>query len=180
MKKNKNKGFTIVELIVVMAIIAILILIAVPAFTKYIDRAKRTSEMGTASTINKSYIATISEHYVTYKPTGEFEYMPDGWIYGEELAQGIKSGVSGKEKLFVSSYENLEDFYTNDISKHARWDNLQDYWIVLYSMEYEYSTHISTTGEGPFVMIAPNIGGKRNVYENGKYAFNIDVESSVE
>ncbi len=43
MKLKKRKGFTIVELIVVMAIIAILTLIAVPVFNKYIDNANEVS-----------------------------------------------------------------------------------------------------------------------------------------
>ncbi len=37
--KRKNLGFTIIELIIVMAIIAVLILIAVPTLSKYLDDA---------------------------------------------------------------------------------------------------------------------------------------------
>lgn len=39
-KKNNNKGFTLVELIVVLVILAILAAILVPALLGYIDRAK--------------------------------------------------------------------------------------------------------------------------------------------
>lgn len=42
MNSKRKKGFTIVELVVVMAIIAILILIAVPQYTKYIQDANDT------------------------------------------------------------------------------------------------------------------------------------------
>lgn len=67
-KVIKNKGFTIVELIVVMAIIAILILIAVPTFTKYMEKADKTREVANASTIYKSTVASIFEDYA----------LPDG------------------------------------------------------------------------------------------------------
>ena len=40
MKKNNNKGFTLVELIVVLVILAILAAILVPALLGYIDRAR--------------------------------------------------------------------------------------------------------------------------------------------
>lgn len=41
MKENKGKGFTLVELIVVLVILAILAALLIPALTGYIDRAKR-------------------------------------------------------------------------------------------------------------------------------------------
>lgn len=40
LKKNKKKGFTLVELIVVLVILAILAALLIPALTGYIDRAK--------------------------------------------------------------------------------------------------------------------------------------------
>ena len=40
MKVKKNKGFTLVEVIVVLVILAILAAIAIPALTGYIDKAK--------------------------------------------------------------------------------------------------------------------------------------------
>ncbi len=43
LKENKKKGFTLVELIVVLVILAILAALLIPALTKYIDRAKNKS-----------------------------------------------------------------------------------------------------------------------------------------
>lgn len=43
LKKNKKKGFTLVELIVVLVILAILAALLIPALTKYIDKAKEKS-----------------------------------------------------------------------------------------------------------------------------------------
>ena len=40
MKKTNNKGFTLVELIVVLVILAILAAILVPALLGYIDKAR--------------------------------------------------------------------------------------------------------------------------------------------
>lgn len=41
-KNNKRRGFTLVELIVVLVILAILAALLIPALTGYIDKAKKT------------------------------------------------------------------------------------------------------------------------------------------
>lgn len=40
----KNKGFTIVELIIVVAIMSVLIGVAAPTYLKYVERTKRTTD----------------------------------------------------------------------------------------------------------------------------------------
>ncbi len=56
---KKRKGFTIVELIVVMAIIAILTLIAVPTFTKFLDDANETQETANAKTLYNAAMSVV-------------------------------------------------------------------------------------------------------------------------
>ena len=62
MKKN-NKGFTLVELIVVLVILAILAAILTPALLGYIDRARSEKDYSTAQTVRVAAQAVIDEAY---------------------------------------------------------------------------------------------------------------------
>ena len=62
MKRN-NKGFTLVELIVVLVILAILAAILVPTLLGYIDRARAEKDYSTAQTVRVAAQAAIDQAY---------------------------------------------------------------------------------------------------------------------
>ena len=49
MKKMNNKGFSLVELIIVIAIMAILIVVLAPQYLKYVERSRNSTDMQTAT-----------------------------------------------------------------------------------------------------------------------------------
>ncbi len=60
-RKMKRKGFTLIEMVIVIAILGILIAIAVPRFAGFRDRAQDSADKATAATIGKAaelYYAT--------------------------------------------------------------------------------------------------------------------------
>lgn len=63
MKKNNNKGFTLVELIVVLVILAILAAILVPALLGYIDRARQKQYVLNAKSYMTAAQAELSSIY---------------------------------------------------------------------------------------------------------------------
>lgn len=65
--KNKKKGFTLIELVAVMAIIAILSAVFIPRFGNYITQAKKVSILNEAKSIVTAYES------VKYKSTTKNE-----------------------------------------------------------------------------------------------------------
>ena len=66
-KKMNNKGFTLVELIVVLVILAILAAILVPTLLGYIDKAKSEKDFSTAQSIRVAYQSAIADAYAKKK-----------------------------------------------------------------------------------------------------------------
>ena len=52
MKKNNNKGFTLAELLIVVAIIAVLVAIAIPVFTSQLEKSR---DMTSLANIRSAY-----------------------------------------------------------------------------------------------------------------------------
>ena len=78
LREQGKKGFTLVELIVVIVILGILAAIAVPALTGYIDKARTDgaiTEAVTARTALQSVISEAYGHPVNGTP-GSFTYTP--------------------------------------------------------------------------------------------------------
>lgn len=80
MKENKKKGFTLVELIVVLVILAILAALLIPALTGYIDKAKnksvvaetRQAVMAAQTLYDEEYAKIKTGETVTLDTTGKF------------------------------------------------------------------------------------------------------------
>jgi type II secretion system protein G len=65
---KNSKGFTLLELLVVVAIIGVLAAIAIPAYHNYVDKAQRTVAISTLDTIRKD----LEVYHIDYQ-----EYPPE-------------------------------------------------------------------------------------------------------
>lgn len=66
MKKGNNKGFSLVELIIVIAIMAILAGAIAPALIRYIDKSRKSNDVSSAKTI-KTAVETAMSKEETYE-----------------------------------------------------------------------------------------------------------------
>jgi len=62
MKKMNNKGFSLIELIIVIAIMAILVAIIAPNLTKYLGKSKKNTDKKNADEIASQVQTTITDY----------------------------------------------------------------------------------------------------------------------
>lgn len=83
MKKNNNKGFTLAELLIVVAIIAVLVAIAIPVFTTQLERSREATDL---SNIRAAYAEAVSDYLAngatsaTSATVTHIQQQDTGWL----------------------------------------------------------------------------------------------------
>ena len=122
-KKRNKKGFTLIEMVIVIAILGILIAIAVPRFAGFRGRAQDSADKATAATIGKAaelYYATEGDQLTDpgdlvdnklIEP-GEYDEFEIVWVSDEDgdFAKVFKNyGEDDEVQLYPEKGEDQPD-----------------------------------------------------------------------
>ena len=97
MKKMNNKGFSLVELIVVIAIMAVLVGVLAPQFIKYVESSRRSTDVSNAENIRSAVLADIADGIITGSGSSSVTASGTGFVptsLGEKpVSKGNPAGV---------------------------------------------------------------------------------------
>ncbi len=74
MKKMNNKGFSLVELIIVIAIMAILVGVLAPQFIKYVEQSRQSADIDSIDEVKKAVETFVAD----YNPGGSVTVTASG------------------------------------------------------------------------------------------------------
>lgn len=133
MKKMNNKGFSLVELIIVIAIMAILAAAIAPALIRYIDKSRKANDVTAAGTIATAVEAALANE--------------DAY---DEVVTG--SGTTKVVEIKAGAYSAAGSIFKQEVS-----DNLSTVPKVKYKKNGANTFTVSVGGKGElYVYIGDN------------------------
>ena len=127
--KKDNKGFSLIELIIVVAIMATLIAILTPQLLKYVERSREARDRTNIDSVYRAFQLAVIEPSVTVSGTGvndrdpskgaPITYYPAGYLHhigGTLRAQfieiyGAQGTVKPDDVALISGSSNVVQYY---------------------------------------------------------------------
>lgn len=167
MNKKENKGFTLAELLVVVAIIAVLVAIAIPVFTNQLEKARQATDLANIRAAYAEIMMAVNEDDkdvdtskspytndslgITVYPlksssnvyyfTPHDEYVPN-WLAAVEFTHkeewSEESRNSLNELFFTEDSEyTAMDYYDLFVNEYG-YDPDNACGLLLYTIDYRY------------------------------------------
>lgn len=176
MKKKLKKGFTLVELVIVIAVIAILSAVLIPTFGNVISNAKDSAAFSTASNALTKYTTNQAQ-------AGESTMLPDGYVIVFNKDQNFSNtdiSVSSDDYVFEFKSGSLVQYADESAKTFVKYDSIKKDVIRLkyryqsVNNAYTYTAADASDTAGIYVPI--KIEGKKVTYF-GAYVLDGVVET---
>ena len=136
MKKNNKKGFTIVELVIVIAVIAILAAVLIPTFTGVAEKAQKSAALQNAENAWKGFQGEYADKmdnpadFNGAIQSGDYYIVvTDGQLEKEgddiKVVEGTYTDTSDKTSY---SFNNCKIYLTKDLKISAALQNAKNAW----------------------------------------------------
>jgi len=102
MKRTNKKGFTIVELVIVIAVIAILAAVLIPTFSNVIEKSHHSACLQEAKT-------TLEQTYADDMSDGKVDTMSTGLTTGK--SKGIQAYTASADGTYVATFTYCDGTY---------------------------------------------------------------------
>ena len=122
MKKLKSrKGFTLMEMLIVVAIIAILVAVAIPTFTSSLDKAKSATD---SANLRAAKAVATTEYLLVQ--SGETSNISDGMIFDPDLGKFVDK-TTKTDKMEGKSDGNSSKYIVVTVASDGytvKWDSV--------------------------------------------------------
>ena len=195
--KVRNKGFTITELVIVIAVIAILAAVLIPTFSNVIEKANQTAASSSCNVALSEYIAMVTldgdpdNNDVTGVVFSSNNYY---YVYdGEKLNYIGNSEKDNAKLLAVTSFDtditSLTGFTKQSVEEGtAVYEGKMKFTIGEQSVEvdlsdttrtlYLYNVDIDGTTYAGFFTINNTYGGSGNVIQTVNYSYQSGISQN--
>ncbi len=147
----KNKGFSLVELIIVIAIMAILAAAIAPALIRYIDKSRRSDDVAAAETLNTAAQAAFSNEDAYDEVQGSFPTSDTGYCTLASATQG--SAFAGTGTTFI---DEINSSCGNKAPSFKYKKNGANTWYIGANGAGKPVVWIGTSG-GDYIELQPSI-----------------------
>lgn len=106
--RKKKKGFTLIELIIVVAILAILAAVAIPRLGSMTGKAQESADIASAKTIANAATIVIAEGT---EPTGKYENIEVKTLSTTDPADAFMTKLVGNLQSVPKSKSNASSFF---------------------------------------------------------------------